>query len=94
MNLEFKLKCVVRLPGYSAGTFSGYCICLDPPLVVDSSSMLYLVARLCTPALANAKRQLLLTECAVRFLDFASDVLSPAELSTHLPNFRSAMLRV
>ena len=67
--------------------FSRYYICLDPPLVVDSSFVLYLMTHLFMPALASVERQSLLTECAIGSLDFASAVRSPVELSTHLPNF-------
>ena len=72
--------------GWFAGTFFGTYICLDPPLFVDSSSMLMLLTLLGTLALAGAERQLLLTKCVARSLDFASDVRSPAELTMHLPN--------
>ena len=71
LNLEFELKCVVGLSGYFAGTFSGFYICLDPPFVVDSSSVVILDSFLFMPALASAERQLLLTECAIHSLDSA-----------------------
>ena len=58
------------------------------PILVDSSSVFYLVTRLCMPASAGAERPKFIFECVVYSLDFASDVGSPAELSTHLPNLR------
>ena len=89
LNLEFKLKCAVGLPGYFARTFTGDYTCLGSPIVVDSSFVLYLVTLLCTPALAGTKRQVCIFECAVRSLDSAPDVRHPAEFIGHRPNHRT-----
>ena len=87
LNIEFELQCVVGLPGYFARTFSDYYICLGSPIVVDSSFVLYLLTLLMfTSALAGAERQSLIFECAIRILDFASDVQSPTEPLTTSPN--------
>ena len=86
LNIEFKLKCAVGLLGHFAGTFVRHHISLGLPIVVDSSSLPYLLTLLCMLASASAKRQLLLTKCAIYILDFASDIQSPAESSKHRPN--------
>ena len=85
LNIEFKLKCAVGLLGHFAGTFVRHHISLGLPIVVDSSSLPYLLTLLCMLASASAKRQLLLTKCAIYILDFASDIQSPAESSKHYP---------
>ena len=41
------------------------------------------------PASAIAKRQECITDCAVHFLDFASDALSPVELCVDNSNLRT-----
>ena len=86
LNLEFELKCVIGLPGYFAGTFSGYYIYLDPPLFVDSSFVCSFLTLLYILASASAEKPTLIFECAIHILDFAPDVRGPAELLTNHPN--------
>ena len=74
-----------------AGTFVRHYICLGLPIVVDSSFVLYLLTLLVLvfmPTLVGVERQSLIFECAVRILDFTSDVQSPVELITTRPNPR------
>ena len=86
LNLEFEFKCAVGFPGYFAGIIIGHYICLGLAIVVDSSFVPYHLILLCMPASASAERQLLLFECAICILDFASDVRSFAESSKHYFN--------
>ena len=70
MNLKFELKCAFGLPGYFAGTVSGYYICLDPPFVVDSSFVPYPCDFfMFTPTTASAERHDSIFECAICSLD-------------------------
>ena len=90
LNIEFELKCAVGFPRYFVGTFAKHYICLGSPIVVDSSSVLYPCdSFMLMLALASAKRQLLLSECSVYILDFASGLQSPAESLKQHPNHRT-----